>query len=106
MFESRNRSNDIFSESYRSLMGGVLLLGFALVVLGIMIFMFPELIGFLFAALILSAGAVVLYWAYRVWQFKKHVTEYKMEQETEPLVYELRREGTGNNYRRFTFIMK
>lgn len=106
MFESRNHSRDIFSESYRSLMGGVLLLGSALVVLGIMIFMFPELIGFLFATLILSAGAVVLYWAYRVWRFKKHVTGYRMEQETEPLVYELRRDGPGYNYRRFTLIMK
>ncbi len=100
------KSRYIFNESYRSLMEGILLLGGSLVVLGILIFMFPQLIGFMFATFILAAGAVVLYWAYNFWKFKMHVIGYSMEHETKPLVYEVHRDGPGYSYRRFTMIVK
>lgn len=100
------KSRDIFNESYRSLMEGIPLLGGSLVVLGILTFMFPQLIGFMSAAFILVAEAVVLYWAYQFWKFKKHVTVYSIEHETKPLVYEIHRDVPGYNYRRFTLMVK
>jgi len=56
----RNPNKDIFDEGYKSLQKGILLFGGSLVVLAILIFLFPALIGYMFAAFILFAGAVVL----------------------------------------------
>ena len=100
------KSSYIFNESYRLLMEGILLLGGSLVVLGILIFMFPQLIGFMYATFILAAGAVVLYWACHFWKFKMHVIGYSMEHETKSLVYDVHRDGPGYSYRRFTLIVK
>ena len=50
------KSRDIFNESYRSLMEGIPLSGGSPVVLGTLIFMFPQLVGFMFVAFILAPG--------------------------------------------------
>ena len=74
--------------------------------LGALIFMYPSLIGFLIAALVLFAGTVFLYWGYQIWRFKKHVSELKVEKESKPLVYEVRQEGPHTAYRRITMIFR
>ena len=102
----QNKPKDLFTEGYRSLMGGVLLMGISLLVLGTLIFMYPELIGFLAAALILALGLFVLYGAWQIWRFKKHVTEVKADHVHEPLVYEVRGEGPNYTWRRITMIMR
>jgi len=60
MFERNPHHKDIFDEGYKSLQKGILLFGGSLVALAILIFMFPALIGFIFAGFILFIGAVVL----------------------------------------------
>ena len=73
MFERNPHHKDIFEEGYKSLQRGLLIFGGSLVVLGILIFMFPALIGFIFAAFILFVGAVFLTVGWKVWRFKKHL---------------------------------
>ena len=60
MFGRNPDNRDIFDEGYKSLQKGILLFGGSLVALAILIFMFPALIGFIFAAFILFAGAAAL----------------------------------------------
>ena len=53
MFERNSYHKDIFDEGYQSLQRGILIFGGSLVALAILFFMFPALIGFIFAAFIL-----------------------------------------------------
>jgi len=101
-----SKHRDMFTEGYRSLMGGILLMGVSLLVLGGLIFAYPELIGILAAAVILAAGVVVLYWALQIWRFKKHVMEVKADHLSEPAVYEVRGEGPDYTWRRITMILR
>ena len=101
-----NRPKDVFTEGFNSLLGGILLTGLSLLILGILIFMFPELIDVLAAALILTLGIIVLYGAWQIWRFKKHVLEIKSDSGSEPVVYEVRGEGPNYTWRRITMIMR
>ena len=47
MFERHSNNKDIFEEGYKSLQKGILLFGGSLVVLAILIFVFPALIGYI-----------------------------------------------------------
>ena len=63
-------SNDIIDKAYTSFSRGILFLGSILVALAIAIFIFPALIGIIFAGFILFAGISVLIFAYRLWKMR------------------------------------
>ncbi len=104
MFERNPDNRDIFDEGYKSLQKGLLLFGGSLVVLAILIFMFPALIGFMFAAFILLAGAAVLAVGWKVWQFKKHLGS--SGEWSKPVTASFRTEGPYYTRRRIIVVMK
>ena len=104
MFERNLNHKDIFDEGYRSLQKGLLLFGGSLVVLAILIFMFPALIGFMFAAFILLAGAAVLAVGWKVWQFKKHLSS--SGEWSKPMSADFKTEGPRYTRRRIIVVMK
>ena len=66
-----------FEDSFRVLLRGIILFGSFMVMLGLLIFVFPILIGFLFVGFILFAGVASLYAGYKVWKLRKNTLEYK-----------------------------
>ncbi len=103
MFE-RNPNKDIFNEGYKSLQKGILLFGGSLVALAILIFMFPALIGFIFAAFILVAGTTILAVGWKVWRFKKHLGS--SEEWSKPVTASFKTEGPHYTRRRIIVVMK
>ena len=63
-------SNDLLFEGHKLLTKSFLFFGFLLVVLAGLIFMFPAIIGMLFAIFIFLAGLFVLVAGYHLWQTK------------------------------------
>jgi hypothetical protein len=104
MFEHNPNNKDIFNEGYKSLQKGILLFGGSLVALAILIFMFPALIGFIFAAFILFAGATILAVGWKVRQFKKHLGS--SEEWSKPVTASFKTEGPHYTRRRIIVVMK
>lgn len=104
MFKSNPYPKDTFTEGYRSLNGGLLIFGLSLVTFAVLIFLFPALIGFLFAAFILMAGAAVLIAAWKMYRFKERLKTF--EKEPRPFHGTLRTEGPRYTQRRFTWIIR
>ncbi|MCZ6513470.1 MAG: hypothetical protein O6857_06030 [Nitrospinae bacterium] len=104
MFERNPDNRDIFHEGYQSLQKGILLFGGSLVVLAILIFMFPALIGFIFATFILLGGAAILAVGYKVWRLKKHFGS--SEEWSKPVTASFRTEGPHYTKRRIIVVMK
>ncbi|MFQ5673984.1 MAG: hypothetical protein ACE5G9_12930 [Nitrospinales bacterium] len=71
--------NSIFEEGFKAVSRGIVLFGASLVVLGLAIFFFPAVIGFLIAAFVLFVGIASLYAGYKVWKFRKQVSEWEIE---------------------------
>lgn len=104
MLNANRNSGDIFEEGFKALLTWIVLFGFSLVALGLMIFYFPALIGFIFAAFILFAGAATLYGGYRIWKLRRHVGEFEVVREP---VYETAQTERPRYYsRRVTFIVR
>ena len=104
MFERNPDNRDIFEEGYKSLQRGLLVFGGSLVALAILIFMFPALIGFIFAAFILFAGAAILAVGWKVWRFKKHLES--SGEEPKPFKASFRTDGPHYTRRRIFVVMK
>lgn len=104
MFEHKQHHKDIFDEGYKSLQRGILIFGGSLVALAILIFMFPALIGFIFAAFILFAGAAILSVGWKVWRFKKHLGS--SEEWSKPVSASFKTEGPNYTRRRIFVVMK
>jgi hypothetical protein len=104
MFEHNSHNRDIFDEGYKSLQKGILLFGGSLVALAILIFMFPALIGFIFAAFILLAGTAILAVGWKVWRFKKHLGS--SEEWSQPVTASFKTEGPHYTRRRIFVVMK
>ena len=104
MFEHHPNNKDIFEEGYKSLQRGLLIFGGSLVALAILIFMFPALIGFIFAGFILFFGAVILAVGWKVWRFKKHLEG--SGEEPKPFKASFRTEGPRYSHRRIFVVMK
>lgn len=104
MFERHHNNKDIFEEGYKSLQRGLLLFGGSLVALAILIFMFPALIGFIFAGFILFIGAAILTVGWKVWRFKKHLESSGGE--PKPFKAAFRTEGPHYTHRRIFVVMK
>ena len=104
MFERHQDNKDIFEEGYKSLQRGLLVFGGSLVALAVLIFMFPALIGFIFAAFILFAGAAILAVGWKVWRFKKNLSD--SGEESKPFKASFRTEGPHYTRRRIFLVMK
>ena len=104
MFERNPYHKDIFEEGYKSLQRGLLIFGGSLVALAILIFMFPALIGFIFAAFILFVGAAILAAGWKVRRFKKHLGS--SEEWSKPVSASFRTEGPHYTHRRIFVVMK
>lgn len=104
MFERNPHHKDIFDESYKSLQKGILIFGGSLVALAILIFIFPALIGFIFTAFILFAGASILAVGWKVRRFKKHLGS--SEEWSKPVTASFRTEGSHYVRRRIIVVMK
>ncbi|QPJ60564.1 MAG: hypothetical protein G3M70_01140 [Candidatus Nitronauta litoralis] len=100
-----NRNNKNFvSDAFGTLFTASLLMGLSLLALGVLIFVFPQLIGFLVAAFILFAGGAVLYGAWKVWQVKREVKAVQDEWMTQPEFEEIKRRPY--TFRRVTWIVR
>ena len=104
MFGRNHENRDIFDEGYKSLQKGILLFGGSLVVLAMLIFMFPALIGFIFATFILLGGAAILTVGYKVWRFKQHLAA--KEEWPKPMTADFKTEGPHYTKRRIIVVMK
>ncbi len=104
MFERNPNNKDIFDEGYKSLQRGILIFGGSLVSLAILIFMFPALIGFIFAAFILFAGAAILAVGWKVWRFKKRLGS--SGEWSKPVTASFKTEGPHYTRRRIIVVMK
>lgn len=104
MFKRNHQPKDIFTEALDSLMGSGLLFGVALIILAVLIFLYPALLGFIFATLILLVGVGTLYGAYQLHQFKKHINH--VENEVVPVYAEVRTEGPYYRQRKVTMILR
>jgi len=74
-----SNGNNLFEEGFKAVSRGIVLFGASLVALGLAIFLFPAVIGFLIAAFVLFVGVVALYAGYKVWRFRKHAAEWEVE---------------------------
>ncbi len=104
MFERHHTNKDIFEEGYKSLQRGLWLFGGSLVALAILIFVFPALIGYMFAGFILFFGAVILDVGWKMWRFKKHLSE--SGEGPKPFKASFRTEGPHYTHRRIFVVMK
>lgn len=104
MFNRTHQPRDLFTEGYNSLQRSVLIFGVALITLAVLIFLYPALLGILFATLILIVGAMALIGGYRLYQFKKHIE--KVEKEEEPFAATIKTEGPHYRHRSFTMIVR
>ncbi len=100
---NRNPKNFV-SDAFGTLFTASLLMGLALLALGVLIFTFPQLIGFLFAAFVLFAGGAVLYGAWKVWQIKREVKAVQDEWMLKPEFDEVKRHPY--TFRRVTWIVR
>jgi hypothetical protein len=104
MFRHHQEPKDLFTEGCNSLLGSVLLFGVALITLAVLIFMYPALLGIMFATLILLVGAGALYGSYKLYRFKQHIN--KLESEGVPIRAEVRTEGPHYRHHRITMILR
>ena len=104
MFSHFNQPKDFFSEGYQTLQRGVLFFGGSLVALAILIFVFPALIGFLIATLILLAGGMFLILGYQARRLKKHIETFDFQRQ--PVSADIRMERPGYHHRRFIWIIR
>ncbi len=104
MFDPNSHPRDIFDEGYKTLQKGILIFGGSLVALAILIFLFPALIGYMFAAFILLAGAAILTVGWKVWRLKKRLGS--SEEWSKPLTADFKTEGPHYTKRRIIVVMK
>ncbi len=104
MMNSSSRQKNFVSDAFGTLFTASLLMGVSLLLLGILIFTYPQLIGFLFAAFILVAGTAVLYGAWQVWKIKREVKAVQDEWMAKPEFDEVKRHPY--TFRRVTWIVR
>jgi len=97
-------SDDIFDQGYKTLRKGVLLFGLFFTALGIMIFMFPKLIAYIFAFFILTAGIFGLLLGYRIWKLRNQARPFDWVDD--PLKSQVDVETPASHRRTITFIMR
>ena len=98
-------SNDIFDQGYKAFSRGILALGSVLVALAIAIFIFPALIGIIFAGFILFAGISVLMFAYRLWKMRSQPRPFEWEDYSADDPIDVEVKAPGHVHKRVTFII-
>ncbi len=97
-------TNDIFDQGYKALRNSTFLFSAVMIGLGILIFMFPQLIAFMIAAFILFLGVSALVIGYKIWKLKNTARPFEWEEEQ---VFEPEDvEGHRHSQKRITFIMR
>lgn len=104
MLNSDINSRDIFLDGYKALLRWIWIFGGTMVLLGLLIFLFPALIGFMIAGVILFVGMVALYWGYHVWKFRKHMDH--LEVSREPFFAEMDFEQPRYYHRKIHIVVK
>jgi hypothetical protein len=99
-------SNDVFDQGYRALRRGIVLFGVFLITLAVLIFMFPALIGFIFASAILFAGVSALVLGYRVWKLKNQARPFEWDENTTDVPLDVDIEKPSYYHKRVTFILR
>lgn len=102
MMNHWGHSNDIFDQGYKALRKGVLIFGLFFTTLGILIFLFPKLIAYIFAFFILTTGIFGLLLGYRIWKLRNQARPFDLE--NEPIKTSVNVETPAN--RTITFIMR
>ena len=97
-------SNDIFDQGYKAFSRGVLALGSVLVALAIAIFIFPALIGFIFAGFILFAGVSALTFAYRLWKLRSQPRPFEWTDYSSDDSIDVEVQSPRDAHKRVTFI--
>ena len=75
MYYNNNFSDNFFARGHRTLTWGTVFLGGLLFFLAIMIFVYPALIAYFIAAMILFAGLSVLAISWKLWRFRNGITK-------------------------------
>lgn len=104
MINTWGHSNDIFDQGYKALRKGILLIGAFFTGLGVLIFMFPKLIAFIFAFFILFTGISALMFGYRIWKLQNQARPFDWEEE--PLKTHIEVESPESYRRTITFIVR
>lgn len=97
-------SNDIFDQGYKAVRKSVLLFGLFFTALGILIFMFPKLIAYMFAFFILTAGVFGLTMGYRIWKLQNQARPFDWVDE--PIKTNVEVENPESTRKTITFIMR
>ncbi len=97
-------TNDIFDQGYKAVRKSVLLFGIFFTALGVLIFMFPKLIAYIFAFFILTTGIVGLLIGYKIWKLQNQTRPFDWE--NEPLKTQVNGETPESYPRTITFIMR
>jgi len=94
--------NRLFDDNRLALRNSLLALGGVLVMMGVLVFLFPEFIAFLLAAFIVFVGATLLVAGVKVWRIEKALATRPLAGSTP---FDL---GHGERYyqRTFTFIVR
>jgi len=104
MMNHWGHSNDIFDQGYKALRKGVLLFGLFFTTLGILIFLFPKLIAYIFAFFILTAGIFGLLLGYRIWKLRNQARPFDWQ--NEPFKNPVDVDTPASHRRTITFIMR
>ena len=104
MMNHWGHSNDIFDQGYKTLRKGALLFGLFFTALGILIFIFPKLIAYMFAFFILTAGIIGLHLGYRIWKLRNQARPFDWK--NEPFQTSINVETPESHRRTITFIMR
>ena len=99
-------SNDIIDQGYKAFSRGVLFLGSVLIALAIAIFIFPALIGIIFAGFILFAGISVLTFAYRLWKMRSQQRPFEWEDYSPDDPVDVEVQSPNHVHKRVTFVFR
>jgi uncharacterized membrane protein HdeD (DUF308 family) len=95
MYYNNNFPDNFFTRGHRTLTWGTVFLGGLLFFLAIMIFVYPALIAYFIAAMILFAGLSVLAIAWKLWRFRNEITKLD---KTEDESFHYRSPGTNQTH--------
>ena len=77
MINNNPFTDKFFSQGHRALTQGIFIFGGILFLLAVLIFAYPTLIAYFIAGVILLAGISVLTVAWKLWQFREHVSQFE-----------------------------
>ncbi len=73
MYFENDFSNSLFTKGHRTITLGSVISGTILVLLGILIFVYPTLIAYFIATVILFVGLSILFLSWKLWKFRNEI---------------------------------